>query len=284
MRWLDGITDSMDVSLSGVLTPVPRPQHHCRRCGKCFCDKCCGQKVALRRMCFVDPVRQCAGCAPVSRREADFYDRQLKLLLSGERRAGGRWVGLCRVWSQPPRGSGRAEPPGPGSPLSHPRPAGPPGRAALGVPWGRVSALRSGLGEPQAALLASGIAPRPRHTLPAAASPPPAFCACPWPGGGGAGGYRVLTSGPLRRSHLPRDFRELREAGHDGLPSFQQPEVRAGASPLALGARSLGGPWHGRLCLPQVPASGRGRGRSPRGGGGAHRCRADAHGGPPSRR
>ncbi|MXQ87443.1 hypothetical protein E5288_WYG000120 [Bos mutus] len=34
-------------------------------------------------MCFVDPVRQCAGCAPVSRREADFYDRQLKLLLSG---------------------------------------------------------------------------------------------------------------------------------------------------------------------------------------------------------
>ncbi|XP_024837486.1 zinc finger FYVE domain-containing protein 21 isoform X2 [Bos indicus] len=58
-------------------------KHHCRRCGKCFCDKCCGQKVALRRMCFVDPVRQCAGCAPVSRREADFYDRQLKLLLSG---------------------------------------------------------------------------------------------------------------------------------------------------------------------------------------------------------
>ena len=40
-------------------------------------------------MCFVDPVRQCAGCAPVSRREADFYDRQLKLLLSGERRASG---------------------------------------------------------------------------------------------------------------------------------------------------------------------------------------------------
>lgn len=23
--------------------------------------QCCGQKVALRRMCFVDPVRQCAG-------------------------------------------------------------------------------------------------------------------------------------------------------------------------------------------------------------------------------
>ncbi|KAF4018170.1 hypothetical protein G4228_009639 [Cervus hanglu yarkandensis] len=62
---------------------VPDKEHHCRRCGKCFCDKCCGQKVALRRMCFVDPVRQCAGCAPVSRREADFYDRQLKLLLSG---------------------------------------------------------------------------------------------------------------------------------------------------------------------------------------------------------
>ncbi|XP_057586671.1 zinc finger FYVE domain-containing protein 21 isoform X2 [Hippopotamus amphibius kiboko] len=58
-------------------------KHHCRRCGKCFCDKCCSQKVALRRMCFVDPVRQCAPCALVSHREAEFYDRQLKLLLSG---------------------------------------------------------------------------------------------------------------------------------------------------------------------------------------------------------
>lgn len=64
--------------------PPPRPQHHCRRCGKCFCDKCCGQKVPLRRMCFVDPVRQCAECALVSHREAEFYDKQLKVLLSGK--------------------------------------------------------------------------------------------------------------------------------------------------------------------------------------------------------
>ncbi|XP_020937200.1 zinc finger FYVE domain-containing protein 21 isoform X3 [Sus scrofa] len=58
-------------------------KHHCRRCGKCFCDKCCSQKVALRRMCFVDPVRQCAECALVSHREAEFFDKQLKVLLSG---------------------------------------------------------------------------------------------------------------------------------------------------------------------------------------------------------
>ncbi|XP_032123544.1 zinc finger FYVE domain-containing protein 21 isoform X3 [Sapajus apella] len=58
-------------------------KHHCRRCGKCFCDKCCSQKVPLRRMCFVDPVRQCAECALVSHKEAEFYDRQLKVLLSG---------------------------------------------------------------------------------------------------------------------------------------------------------------------------------------------------------
>ncbi|XP_016326372.1 zinc finger FYVE domain-containing protein 21-like [Sinocyclocheilus anshuiensis] len=31
-------------------------KHHCRRCGRCFCDKCCSQKVALPRMCFVDPL------------------------------------------------------------------------------------------------------------------------------------------------------------------------------------------------------------------------------------
>lgn len=58
-------------------------KHHCRRCGKCFCDKCCSQKVALRRMCFVDPVRQCGRCALVSLREAEFFDRQLRVLLAG---------------------------------------------------------------------------------------------------------------------------------------------------------------------------------------------------------
>ncbi|KAL0601829.1 Zinc finger FYVE domain-containing protein 21 [Plecturocebus cupreus] len=63
--------------------PPASAQHHCRRCGKCFCDKCCSQKVPLRRMCFVDPVRQCAECALVSHKEAEFYDKQLKVLLSG---------------------------------------------------------------------------------------------------------------------------------------------------------------------------------------------------------
>uniref|UniRef100_A0A8C7ER32 Zinc finger FYVE-type containing 21 n=1 Tax=Neovison vison TaxID=452646 RepID=A0A8C7ER32_NEOVI len=58
-------------------------KHHCRRCGKCFCDRCCGQKVPLRRMCFVDPVRQCAECALVSHKEAEFYDKQLKVLSPG---------------------------------------------------------------------------------------------------------------------------------------------------------------------------------------------------------
>ncbi|XP_066550114.1 zinc finger FYVE domain-containing protein 21 isoform X3 [Amia ocellicauda] len=58
-------------------------KHHCRRCGKCFCDKCCSKKVALPRMCFVDPVRQCAECGLVSQREAEFYDKQLKVLMNG---------------------------------------------------------------------------------------------------------------------------------------------------------------------------------------------------------
>lgn len=35
-------------------------------------------------MCFVDPVRQCARCALVSHKEAEFYDKQLRVLLSGE--------------------------------------------------------------------------------------------------------------------------------------------------------------------------------------------------------
>ncbi|XP_006003398.1 zinc finger FYVE domain-containing protein 21 isoform X1 [Latimeria chalumnae] len=58
-------------------------KHHCRRCGKCFCDKCCSKKVPLPRMCFVDPVRQCAECALISQKETEFYDRQLKVLMNG---------------------------------------------------------------------------------------------------------------------------------------------------------------------------------------------------------
>uniref|UniRef100_A0AAV2JF53 FYVE-type domain-containing protein n=1 Tax=Knipowitschia caucasica TaxID=637954 RepID=A0AAV2JF53_KNICA len=60
-----------------------RRKHHCRRCGRCFCDKCCSKKQSLPRMCFVDPVRQCSCCNLLSQREADFYDKQLKILLQG---------------------------------------------------------------------------------------------------------------------------------------------------------------------------------------------------------
>lgn len=60
-----------------------RRKHHCRRCGRCFCDKCCSKKVALPRMCFVDPVRQCAECSLVSLKEMEFYEKQIKVLLGG---------------------------------------------------------------------------------------------------------------------------------------------------------------------------------------------------------
>ncbi|XP_020772973.1 zinc finger FYVE domain-containing protein 21 isoform X2 [Boleophthalmus pectinirostris] len=60
-----------------------RRKHHCRRCGRCFCDKCCSKKLPLPRMCFVDPVRQCSACSLASQREAEFYEKQLKVLLGG---------------------------------------------------------------------------------------------------------------------------------------------------------------------------------------------------------
>lgn len=59
-------------------------QHHCRRCGRCFCDKCCSKKVALPRMCFVDPVRQCGECCLTSQKEFEFYDKQLRCLTAGK--------------------------------------------------------------------------------------------------------------------------------------------------------------------------------------------------------
>ncbi|XP_038066689.1 zinc finger FYVE domain-containing protein 21-like [Patiria miniata] len=58
-------------------------RHHCRRCGKCFCGQCCSSKVPLPRMNFVDPVRMCEECAVVTKKENEFYDKQLKLLVNG---------------------------------------------------------------------------------------------------------------------------------------------------------------------------------------------------------
>nr|CAB3267943.1 ZF(FYVE)-2 zinc finger FYVE domain-containing protein 21 zinc finger protein [Phallusia mammillata] len=57
-------------------------KHHCRRCGKCFCDRCCQHVLALKRMYFVDPVRQCYECAVISKVEMEFYDKCLKILMS----------------------------------------------------------------------------------------------------------------------------------------------------------------------------------------------------------
>ncbi|XP_032882947.1 zinc finger FYVE domain-containing protein 21 isoform X3 [Amblyraja radiata] len=62
---------------------VPDKEHHCRRCGKCFCDKCCSKKVPLPRMYFIDPVRQCAECALTSQKESEFFDKQIKVLVNG---------------------------------------------------------------------------------------------------------------------------------------------------------------------------------------------------------
>ncbi|XP_045180167.2 zinc finger FYVE domain-containing protein 21-like isoform X2 [Mercenaria mercenaria] len=58
-------------------------RHHCRRCGKCFCDTCSSAKVLLPRMLYVDPVRHCAGCTAVSKKENDFFEKHIKALMTG---------------------------------------------------------------------------------------------------------------------------------------------------------------------------------------------------------
>ncbi|XP_076306457.1 zinc finger FYVE domain-containing protein 21-like isoform X3 [Tachypleus tridentatus] len=62
---------------------IPDEEHHCRRCGQIFCDNCCGKKLPLPRMCFVDPVRLCAFCAEVTLKENEFYEKHLKTLQNG---------------------------------------------------------------------------------------------------------------------------------------------------------------------------------------------------------
>ncbi|XP_046558103.1 zinc finger FYVE domain-containing protein 21-like [Haliotis rubra] len=58
-------------------------RHHCRRCGKVYCNTCCDKKLPLPRMCFVDPVRHCNNCYENTFKENEFYDKHLKTLLTG---------------------------------------------------------------------------------------------------------------------------------------------------------------------------------------------------------
>lgn len=58
-------------------------KYYCCCCGKCFCDRCCSQKVLLWCMCFVDFVWQCVECVLVFYKEVEFYDKQFKVFLSG---------------------------------------------------------------------------------------------------------------------------------------------------------------------------------------------------------
>ncbi|CAB3368876.1 Hypothetical predicted protein [Cloeon dipterum] len=57
--------------------------HHCRRCGRIYCKNCCDFRLELPRMCFVDPVRHCESCADISRKENEFFDKELKMLTGG---------------------------------------------------------------------------------------------------------------------------------------------------------------------------------------------------------
>ncbi|TRY78756.1 hypothetical protein TCAL_09464 [Tigriopus californicus] len=58
-------------------------EHHCRRCGQIFCSKCCQSKIQFHRMGFVDPVRNCQTCSPLTRKEEIFFTNQLKVLFQG---------------------------------------------------------------------------------------------------------------------------------------------------------------------------------------------------------
>ncbi|XP_076058200.1 zinc finger FYVE domain-containing protein 21-like isoform X2 [Oratosquilla oratoria] len=58
-------------------------RHHCRRCGRVCCGSCCDTRLSLPRMCFLDPVRVCAGCVKTTAKENEFYEKHLKTLITG---------------------------------------------------------------------------------------------------------------------------------------------------------------------------------------------------------
>ncbi|XP_064083384.1 zinc finger FYVE domain-containing protein 21-like [Macrobrachium nipponense] len=58
-------------------------RHHCRRCGRVCCASCCETRLSLPRMCFLDPVRVCGPCAETTTKENLFYNKDLKVLITG---------------------------------------------------------------------------------------------------------------------------------------------------------------------------------------------------------
>ena len=49
-------------------------RHHCRRCGKLLCGKCCHSKVDLWRMGFIDPQLVCNTCVSISQVEKELHN------------------------------------------------------------------------------------------------------------------------------------------------------------------------------------------------------------------
>lgn len=82
-HWIpDNECDSC-TSCRGKFDFIRRRKHHCRRCGRCYCDRCCNTKVTLPRMCFIDPVRHCMSCAETTKKENEFFHKHVKTLLNG---------------------------------------------------------------------------------------------------------------------------------------------------------------------------------------------------------
>uniref|UniRef100_A0A1B6EG59 FYVE-type domain-containing protein n=1 Tax=Clastoptera arizonana TaxID=38151 RepID=A0A1B6EG59_9HEMI len=81
-EWISD-TDVTNCSICKVKFSFITRKHHCRRCGDIFCNTCCHQKLKLQRMCFIDPVRVCNICAPITASENEFFDHHLKILTNG---------------------------------------------------------------------------------------------------------------------------------------------------------------------------------------------------------
>jgi len=58
-------------------------KHHCRRCGKVYCDKCTHKKIAMTRYLYADPQRVCKSCLPTTEFENEFMTKQLPILMAG---------------------------------------------------------------------------------------------------------------------------------------------------------------------------------------------------------
>ncbi|KAH0786576.1 FYVE-type zinc finger-containing protein [Histomonas meleagridis] len=68
----DGVTNCHNC---GCKFSIIKRKHHCRHCGKVFCEKCCSKKSTIPNLAYPEAVRVCDACYPLAQAGGNYYQK-----------------------------------------------------------------------------------------------------------------------------------------------------------------------------------------------------------------